>query len=526
MGLMLVSCENFLDRQTISDLSKDKYWQTEQDLMSWNAGMYDGLQSTLRTNWFDWGELRGGTYIERGTSFDANLLYNGLTSNAKTSSWETLYATIYRANAIIKHAPTMPVDDKVRNPYLAQAYTMRALMYFYAIRVWGDVPKVTEPYEDVTTQEKYYPRTSILDIKELMLDDLTEAIRLFGKTDNLSAASKYFLNKGAALALKTDILVWYKEFDEAIKAANELIACGYELTQGEKYREQFLSPETSPEMIFNLYWDFTEDGEGFGYAKAVAAGGSKTIMYHPTEEIFKELVERKREDKRTVLVMDTLYIYKELKDYFKSDKDKNNRNNITAAYYKTGWDKKKDKFQIRCPKFANYNSAANNGAGGYDYPVLEEDNTRMPIYRLADIMLLKAEALAQCSTPDLQGAINIVNDIRKRAGWTKKATLTDYPTADDVIDLIIDERIIEFWAEGKHWFDLVRNNRVKKYVDEFYKSEYSNKNYIDLQELFVIGVDEPANPIGGYGRILWPLNQDVFRKNPNMQGQQNKPYTE
>ena len=54
MGLLTTSCENFLDRQPKSDLSVDTYWKTEKDLQTWNAGMYDGLQSTLKTNWFDW----------------------------------------------------------------------------------------------------------------------------------------------------------------------------------------------------------------------------------------------------------------------------------------------------------------------------------------------------------------------------------------------------------------------------------------------------------------------------------------
>lgn len=147
----------------------------------------------------------------------------------------------------------------------------------------------------------------------------------------------------------------------------------------------------------------------------------------------------------------------------------------------------------------------------------------MPIYRLTDIMLLKAEALIQCSKPDLQGAIDIVNTIRQRAGWTRTASLSEYNTADKVLKLVIDERTIELWAEGKHWFDLVRNNKVKEYLDTYMQN--AGGDYAE-EEGFVIGVPIPENPIGGYGRILWPLNQDVFKKNPNMLGKQNKPYTE
>lgn len=516
LGICLSSCENFLDRDPISDLSNATYWKTEKDLQTWNAGMYDGLQNTLKTNWFYWGELRGGLYRPRGTAWDTNLLYNGLTSTSGSSSWSALYSTIYRANAAIKHIPESPLGTVVSDPYLAQAYTMRALMYFYAVRVWGDVPMITEPFEDVTTQERYYGRTSIMDVKTLMLNDLEIALELFGPASDLSAASKYTLNRGAALALKTDILVWYKDYDEAVKTADELINdYGYKLTEGGAYTSQFLNPDSSPEMIFNLYWDYAEDGGGFGYAQELASG-SNTIRYQPTEDHFNELISRKYDgDSRIALVMDTLWVSNRLAEnlIFSIDED---------SY--TFLDGELDaSFMIKCPKFTEYGATADGGLPGYVYMKNGECNTRMPIYRLADVMLLKAEALALCSTPDLQGAINIVNDIRTRAGWTRQATLNEYPTQDAVLRLIIDERTYEFWAEGKHWFDLVRNNLVKEYLDDYMRN--AGEDY-GTEEGFVIGVEPPVNPIGGYGRILWPLNQDVFRKNPNMSGQQNKPYTE
>lgn len=52
----------------------------------------------------------------------------------------------------------------------------------------------------------------------------------------------------------------------------------------------------------------------------------------------------------------------------------------------------------------------------------------MPIYRLADILLLKAEALVLGTHKDYQGAINIVNQIRERAGWGKYCSFRGYPT--------------------------------------------------------------------------------------------------
>ena len=51
VSLLLTSCENFLDRQPESSLSGETFWTSEQDLKTWNAGMYDGC--LLYTSGFD-----------------------------------------------------------------------------------------------------------------------------------------------------------------------------------------------------------------------------------------------------------------------------------------------------------------------------------------------------------------------------------------------------------------------------------------------------------------------------------------
>lgn len=308
VSLLLTSCENFLDRQPESSLSGETFWTSEQDLKTWNAGMYDGLQSTLRTNWFYWGELRSGVYAERGTAYDRNLLYNGLNSQSGSSSWSDLYKTIYRANAAIKHIPTSPIGSSVSAPYLGQAYAMRALMYFYAIRVWGGVPKITEPMEDVSSQERYYGRTSVEELKAFILEDIEKALEHIGASTDMSSASKYYLNRGAIMALRVDVLMWYKEYDKALVAANDLLTnYKYSLEPASTYSSMFLNPSSSKEMIFNLFWNYEEDSNGFGYAQELASG-SNTIRYHPTKAYYKELVSRKREDNRVTMIMDTFAI--------------------------------------------------------------------------------------------------------------------------------------------------------------------------------------------------------------------------
>ena len=75
-------------------------------------------------------------------------------------------------------------DVADRNDYLGQAYALRALAYFYAIRVWGDVPLFTEPTEKYS-EAIYKKRTDknyILD--NVILPDLKKAEGLINRNKN------------------------------------------------------------------------------------------------------------------------------------------------------------------------------------------------------------------------------------------------------------------------------------------------------------------------------------------------------
>ena len=83
------------------------------------------------------------------------------------------------------------------------------------------------------------------------------------------------------------------------------------------------------------------------------------------------------------------------------------------------------------------------------------------IYRLTDVMLMKAEALAHLSTStreDLDEAYHIVKAVNNRSLTYAADSLriTDYTSSDDVAKLVLDERVRELAFEGKRWYDLVR----------------------------------------------------------------------
>jgi hypothetical protein len=113
------------------------------------------------------------------------------------------------------------------------------------------------------------------------------------------------------------------------------------------------------------------------------------------------------------------------------------------------------------------------------------------IYRLADVMLMKAEALSQLG--EYGRARNILEEIKVRAG-VPVPPLANNPVAFE--DAILDERAAEFAYEGKRWFDLMRMGR---------RNNYSRKN--ELIEIIINNVPSTQkrilaaklnNPLGWY----------------------------
>ncbi|HDS07955.1 MAG TPA: RagB/SusD family nutrient uptake outer membrane protein, partial [Bacteroides sp.] len=127
------------------------------------------------------------------------------------------------------------------------------------------------------------------------------------------------------------------------------------------------------------------------------------------------------------------------------------------------------------------------------------------VYRLADVLLMKAEALSQLGR--YGEALAIINEIRVRADVTS-LSLPDSPVAYE--DAILQERALELAFEGKRWFDLVRMGS---------RNNYSRKS--ELIEIIISSVPSTqkrilatklSNPLGWY----MPISETEVERNPNL----------
>lgn len=498
-----VGC-SLIEKDPVSEIAPNDFFRNKKDADAYMAGIYNSMQTTLRTNYFDWGEVRSDNIEPAGTgTSQAKLVNNVLAANDNdlnaVTDWTNLYRTISLCNVAIETFPDLiqrnvDAGEAQYRDQLGQAYALRSLMYFYALRVWGGTPIVNEVITNVN-QNLYYPRATIPQMKTQILSDIDKALLTIGS----SSTSKFVMQRGAVFALKTDVHMWFQEYPEAIAASNNLTGYSF-ITTPTQWKQIFTAPEGSNETIFNLFWNSVEAGnQGIGVCQKIGSQ-SNTSQYRIRPQAITPYYNRidpitlKKSDSRLWLSIDTV-LHPNLGSY-------------SSANNQYG-------------KFMDINPIN----GRFLYISNNECSVKLPIYRYADVMLLRAEALAR--TNSFQAALNIVNSIRSRVGYNVQARLTDYTGTQEQIAIaiqrtVLQERQLELIGEGKRWFDLCRIGRTYDFTLNGYDYLREVMNPILTFRAGAVAYDSDLN----MGRILYPINSDVINANPLLRGKQNPPYSE
>jgi hypothetical protein len=98
-------------------------------------------------------------------------------------------------------------------------------------------------------------------------------------------------------------------------------------------------------------------------------------------------------------------------------------------------------------------------------------------YRYPDVLLSKAEAIANMSAPN-EEAIDLVNQVRRRA-QIPDIKLADYSSLDAFNDMILTERSHEYWCEnGQYRADLIRHGKFVSRCIQLTQSPYADDNKV------------------------------------------------
>lgn len=456
-GLMMSSCSDWLDVLPKNEQVTDDYWKSKEDVEAVLASGYYYMRTAIPF-FIDWGELRGGSVNTPIAGPRGKIQDFQLEANSTYCKWEVLYQVINMANSVINYAPTvLTVDETYKEAAMkshqTEAYFMRALMYFYLVRNFKEVPLILTPYVDDSA-----PYTVAKSNEEAIISQIKQDIETALATD--AAKESYedaWANKGRATkwslyALMADVCLWSEDYDNCILYANKLIEAKA------AFRPVFMSvpenwftlfyPGNSNESIFELNWDYATYGQT-GNSPSNYYQLSNTSVYIYSEAMKGRLIEETEE----TLVVGKMPIRSLYGAYVPSTDDyKTAEDAYVWKYQGVGVD---EKSAVRANKDANY-----------------------IIYRMADVMLMKAEALVWKGASSWEAALKIVNQIRTRANLPEIVVNLQEVNELTMLKYVLNERDMELAAEGKRWYDLVRFGKSKnsKYKSEFIEMVIENNS--------------------------------------------------
>mgnify|MGYP001554826503 CR=1 FL=1 len=464
--LLSSSCKKWLELKPQDGIVREDYWKTQDQIRAAVIGSYVSLaNNTLVQDFFDWGELRtdmiattASTTTEEVDYASANLL-----ATRSLTKWNAVYSVINNCNTVIEFAPGVLKYDSTLtqeqlNAYLAEARGLRALMYFYLVRTFGEAPlQLTASSSD--TKIQLLPKSSREDILKQIVNDLDFAHQYAAFSFGTDARQ----NKGrithyAVCAIQADVYLWMASsdhpeyYDDCIKACDEVINSGsFGLIDGSLQTDWYNTlyyNGNSNESIFEIQFDsqlLNPFYSMFGDASKKRFTAAPTVM----DQVY------------TIDATDPINI-----------KDIRGDGGSVRATDNVIW-----KF-IGTPNINAIRTTTQSYAHWF-------------FYRYADILLLKAEALAW--TNKGQDALDLVKTIRDRA--RALPTTEEFPDVNDpeaVTEYILRERAREFAFEGKRWFDVLRCAKRDNYA------------HLDLI-LSVVG----TNAAGSKGQLIQSKYSDI-----------------
>jgi starch-binding outer membrane protein, SusD/RagB family len=462
------SCNDWMELIPPQGLIREEFWKTKEDVKAALMGAYTTM-ATMDGTFFKFGEIRADMVVgDNNQSSDERKVSQGnIYPDNGMCSWDQFYKVINYCNEIIKNAPGVKNRDNTFTDfqlqgYLSEAYFLRSLSYFYLVRIFKDVPLILEPTESDNT-DIYVPKVDGDAVLNHIVEDLTKARNYAPYDYNTEMETKGRATKSAIDALLADIYLWQFNYAACLQSIQQIEMSGkYVLMPRSKWFEIFY-PGNSLEGIFEFQFDNSLNQKNSTYDLT----NRNAYNYDPSEkaiELFgkKYTIELVRgEDASIKKYSETEFVI---------------------------W-----KYVGRRPDGESTRSGA------------DQNSANWIVYRYADIMLMKAEALSQSETPNFPAALQIINEIRFRADVPPLSNLAN--SASVYEDAILDERAHELAFEGKRWFDLLRMGR---------RNNFSRKG--KLIELIVSNVPSTqkrilaiklSNPLGWYMPIAkWEIERN------------------
>ncbi len=517
LAFAVSSCEKIIDVDPISNVGADVFYRDFTEVSAALTGCYGGMQEPMYNEWM-FTELRSDNSKQglATSSSVPNLELNELDMFVLNSAhpqlytyWLSTYKNIrainyvlrslgatYSNGQIIVGQGTADVTPAQKNQLIGEALFLRSYHYFKLVRLFGGVAAVTEPVDP--EKSKQINRNTVAECYQLITADLSTAKDLLADNtfSTIPNADLGRANAWAAKSLLAKVYLTLNRNADALPLLDDVISnSGYGLLTN--YADVFsIANEMNREIIFTVRYKAGGFGIGSPFANLFAPTGSGNAIVNndgngfnfPTESL-----------KSAYIVPPTGFA------------DARRAVNIAQ-------------FTPTRPYVRKYTSQVINR--------FDAEND-FPVIRLADVLLMKAEATGFDGAGG--SSVAIINQIRERAGAGVFTGATSFNSAffrypatgvgsitDDTEfkTALFNERRLELAFENQRFFDMLRTgnatNILKAHIAEEYDIHY--KNYRPILTLAFIQSNITTD------KLLLPIPQREIDTNDQIVIAQNPGY--
>ncbi len=364
------------------------------------------------------------------------------TSEDVTYFYDWFYNKISRMTLTIDQINNSKVSEVLKTRAIAEIRCARGMLAYNLFDLYG--PIVIAPLEVLKQPmvEKPLARLSNAEMVKYIEDDLIEATKDLPEP----GANEYGrFNKAVAQMMLVRLYLHEKQWDKVLAACNEIIAYNhYSLDPDYVGMWGLNGAQKSPEVIFAVPCDYEGTSENQWQLMALPSNYAPLGGWATVQSTWA---------------------------FYDSFEDGDVRKSMLITEY-TGTD-------------GNVYNRSNPGDVMDLGPIplkIDPDDQRTTslstvdiiLYRYADVLLSKAEAIANSSAPNAE-AMELVNVVRRRAGLPDKE-LADFASLSAFNDLILNERSHEYWCEnGQYRADLIRHGKFVSRCIELTQSTYANE---------------------------------------------------
>ncbi len=487
LALGLSSCD--LDRSPYDAIATKDAFKTVDDATAFNTGMYSYLrnrvygifdyttdvQSDLLHGSTDYGNRNGLPYTWTFNSGDYNL----------RDVWMMYYDAIASINLFLDNVDQIPTSSTAEQAaiakYKGEAYLLRAYYYHQLVKRYAKDYEPSSATTDkglpiVTTYDLTFKptRSSVEATYQQILSDIASAKTLLTTVGTPGAIR---MTKDCITALEARVYLCMHKFDEAAAAADVLISSNtYPLATTAAAFKKIWHEDDLAESIMQVFASAPTELPSPAATNRSSAVNNIYLGYNAaTGTYIPDFIPEQ-------WVVDLYY----------------DNNDVRKAVYL-----EKKTLTISNTQYPGIyllnkyptNPALNPGGTTPNY------QHKPKVFRIAEMYLIKAEALASKAIPDLNGAMLVLNDLKTKRG------LAAMTSSASVMDSIKVERTREMLCEGTRLDDLAR---WKMGVT---RGAPQNQGIVALG----YNLSKPAND----NKMVWGIPNNDITTNPNLTNDQN-----